>query len=130
MDKGQKIGLGLGVIGTVLGSTMWMVLLGFSLRSWTLILVPAIAAVLCGGIGLWLLWARPERSMGIFGLIGLWLVLLNGIFANAYYDRIPETLGGISTGKGDLALFQINVFLGVLMLFASGCIIRQFLKDR
>jgi hypothetical protein len=125
----QKIGIVAGVIGTFLGCTAWMFLLGFALGEPVLIIAPIATGALCGGVGLWLFKVRPRRYLGICGLAGLWLVMLNGILANAYFDRIPETLGGMSTGKTGWALFQVNFFVVALGLFASFGIVREFLKE-
>ncbi len=128
--QSKKIGIWAGILGTVFGCTAWMALLGAALKDPVLILAPAAVALLCVVAGFWFLNTCPDRLAGIFGLMGLWLMMLNAMIINIYYDRIPETIGGVTTGKSPTGLLEANFFIVVLALVSSGFVIYELLRKK
>lgn len=121
MDKGVNIGIFAGIAGAVLGSMLWIVILGLAIRSTLLIILPIIISGLTIPVAARLYTAYPERKLSISGLITAWLVGWNLALLNLNYKNIPQSFGLITTGKESCSLVQINLMLGIF--FIIGCIL-------
>ena len=116
MGKEEKAGLVWGVVGASLGSLAWAVLLGISIGSFGVAIAAAAGAAACIILSIKAYELKPERKLSIIGVSLVWLALLNIVFLNILYERIPEMVGGISTGKSQISLPALNVFLGAFFL--------------
>ena len=116
MAKPERFTIIMAVTGAVVGGLCWLVIMGIALKSWTCILIPVFLGAFCL-YGVIKLYSRhPTRKFTIIGLAILWLVIINFISVNALYDSIPDTLGGISTGKNQISLNMLNLYLGIFSL--------------
>lgn len=128
--QGEKLGLIGGTIGTAIGGTSWLIILGISLKSILLATVPVLWGLI-GVIAVIKLYdINPERKFLIIGAGILWIIVLNFILGNILYDKIPDTLGGMSTGKDQLSLLHINIFLGLILLLGFWFILRDIFETR
>lgn len=130
MIRAQKIGTWVGIAGTVLGCTAWMVFLGVALKDPVLITAPVVITLLCIMTGFLSFKVCPHRLAGILGLMGLWLMMLNGMVINAYYEKIPEMIGGTTTGKTPAGLFQANLFIVVFAMMSSGAVLYELFRKK
>jgi hypothetical protein len=101
------------VWGPLFGGFAWILLLGIVLRSVPLI-IGSILATVAGGV----LLRRP-------GTIVLWIAGGNLLVVNLYYECIPETAFGISTGKEAISLWLLNTAIVALALVGSWLLIRR-----
>ena len=128
--QGEKAGLIGGAIGTTIGGTSWLIILGISMKSILLATVPVLWG-LVGVIAVIKFYdINPERKFLIIGAGILWIVVLNFILGNILYDKIPDTLAGMSTGKDQFSLLQINIFLGLISLLGFYFILRDIFETR
>ncbi len=130
MDKYEKMGLFAGVSGATLGATLWLILLGVAISSSVLTLFPMVFGIVCVYGVIKLYNARPQRKLSITGLAVIWLILWNAILCNLYFDRIPEMIGNISTGKEQISLIQVNGMFVVFFLVGFGLILADIIWER
>ena len=130
MTQSQKTGVIGGTIGATIGFTAWLIIMGISIKSPLIILMPIIWGLICvvGVIKLYNI--NPSRKFAIVGIGLLWLVVLNFILGNILYDKIPDTLGSISTGKEQFSLVKINIFLGLMALLGFYFLIKDILEKK
>lgn len=129
MDKYEKIGLFAGVAGVTLGATAWLILLGSAIRSAVLIVLPVIFGIVCVYAVIRLYSAKPGRKLSIMGLAVIWLIFWNAILCNLYFDKIPQSIGNISTGKDQLSLVQINGMFVLFFLIGCGLILADIIRE-
>ena len=122
-SRGQNTGIFLGFFGAILGGLLWIIITGIVLKSMIFIIVPS--ALLIGSMVIVYLFYKkyPRKWLVILGALIIFLVAVNFIFANILYQSIPDYVGGISTGKNEMSLLQINIFLGMFAFWGLFCII-------
>ena len=125
----QKIGFLGGLAGVILGGVSWLVISGFVIGA------PLVWGVALGcGLGLWLGARRafavhPERWSTILGGVMLCVLLVNALLLDTVWDRIPERLFGVTTGRTTMPLLQIRLTVGLLAILALTLIARDFRKE-
>ena len=117
------------LVGGTVGGFGWVVLFGIANRSLLMTGVPLIVGAICVTVGMRLFDARPQRQFAIAGLAELWIVLFDLLFVNLWYDKIPETLAGITTGKAQWSLLSLNLFLLVFSMLGFACVIKDILNS-
>lgn len=130
MTQGEKAGLIGGTVGATIGGTCWLIVLGVVLRSPVYTLIPILWGLVCIVAVVKLYSINPKRKFLLMGTALLWIVLLNFILANILYDKIPDTLAGASTGKDQISLLKVNVFLGIVSLLGFFFLIRDIFETR
>jgi len=71
------------------------------------------------------------KDLGIIlGSLILFLVIINIVFLNILYPKIPEFIGETSTGKNEIGLIQINTFLAIFSLWGLFCIFIGIFKKK
>jgi hypothetical protein len=130
LPKGQNLGVFLGSLGAILGSLLWIIITGVVLKSMIFIIIPAV--IMIAGMAVFYLFYKkyPQKWLVILGALIVFLVMVNLIFANILYQRIPDYIGGISTGKEQMGLLQVNIFLGVFAFWGIFCIIVGLIRKR
>lgn len=128
MDKNERIGLIGGIGGSILGATLWLVILGIVIKSTLLIILPVIFGIICFYTAMWSYNRRPERKLSIIGLAIIWLVFWNMLLCNYYYTMIPQNIGSITTGKEQFSLVQVNVMFIIFFLVGCGMVLRDIVK--
>ena len=103
-----------GLIGTAGGGFAWLVITGFVIGSPLVSLLAVILGLVCFAGGMILFRARPERRLTVVGLAIVWTALFNVVFVNAVYDQIPDSVGGITTGKGAFNSFSLTLLMAAL----------------
>ncbi|GBD39363.1 hypothetical protein HRbin37_01642 [bacterium HR37] len=116
MTKSEKIGVVVGVIGASVGSLSWIVIAGASMGAWPFIVLPLLFGVVCVVSTIRLYTLYPQSKFTIMGLAILWLSILNLIFGNLIYDRLPENILDVPTGKESFSLLKLNLFIGLISL--------------
>ncbi|MCM8784346.1 MAG: hypothetical protein NC818_06220 [Candidatus Omnitrophica bacterium] len=120
MQRGERIGIIAGAMGSSLGTMLWLVILGVLIKSVVLIILPLIV-VLVSVTGVAKLYSmNPERKLSIIGILITWLIFWNVILLNYYYDKIPQSIGNITTAKSNIPLAEINCMLA--LFFIIGCV--------
>lgn len=128
MDKNERIGLIFGIAGSALGATLWLVILGVIIKSTLLIVLPIIVGALCIYATIKFYNIQPNKKSSIFGLAIIWLIFWNMLLCNLYFDKIPQSVGAMTTGKTLFSLIQINVMFLIFFLIGCGLIIRDIVK--
>ena len=114
--------------GITLGGTAWLIVLGIAVKSQFIIMLPILFGALCIFGSLYLYHRYPERKFAINGAAILWLIVWNSILANALYDKIPDSVGGITTGKNQFSLAQVNVILIALTVLGMWFLIKDIMQ--
>jgi len=130
MNKQEKLGVILGVGGASFGSVLWLVILGIALKSWTISIVPLLLAAIAVVFSIRLYDINPEKKFTVLGAAILWLIIINFVYLNMFYDKIPAMACGISTGKEQCNIVQLNVYLGLLSLIGFIFIIIDILRKK
>lgn len=130
MKQSEKTGVVGGTIGGTIGGTAWLIIGGISIKSSITISIPIIWGLICVVAVIKLYNISPKRKFAIIGLGLLWLVILNFILGNIIYDKLPDTLGGISAGKELFSLTRLNIFLGFASLFGFYFLIKDILEKK
>jgi len=116
LTKSQKIGFFGGSVGATLGGIVWLFIVGIVHESNVLIVWPLILGIL----GLILAWKNidnhPSKARATLGLLIFWLVIVNFIFGNIFYDQIPEIVGETSTGIEQFSRTRFNISFGLMSL--------------
>lgn len=128
MNNQQRTGILSGAGGSIFGGLCWLVISGFVIKSWPVAVIPVILGAICFYGVMKLYDERPERSAAIMGAAVLFIVVINFIFANMIYDKLPSSLGGMTTGKDSFSISQLNIFFGLLSLLGFGMIIQDIRK--
>ena len=116
MEQSKKMGLIGGSLGCILGGLLWIMILGISIKSYCITVVPVILAAFCILFVINFSRAYPERSTSIMGLVVLLVGSANMVFLNYYYDVIPSQIGGITTGKDSIPLPILNIAIAALLI--------------
>ena len=128
MQESQKAGMKWGIVGSIIGGFSWLVILAMVLKSWPI----GVIALAAGCIGLLASWRlidkRPERSLAILGAAVLWIINSNLIFLNLLYDRIPQEINGMTTGKSQISLIQLNGFLAIFAVIGFILVVKDILN--
>jgi len=125
----RRVGFLGGLAGVILGGVSWLVISGIVIGS------PLVWGLsLAVGLGLWLaaqraFAARPDRWSTILGVVMLCILLFNALLLDPVWDRIPERLLGVPSGRGPVPLLQIRLTLGLLAALALTLIARDFQKE-
>ena len=119
-----------GVIGGTIGGICWMIIAGIAIKSSLLIVLPIVWGLICIVGEVKLYNDYPERKFAIMGLGIFWLLILAFIVVNNIYDKIPETLWRITTGKNQLSLLKLNIFLGCFSLWGFYWIIKDIIQKK
>jgi len=114
-----------GHVGAMCGGFSWMLLLGAVLGDVALLFLAAggLLAGLAGGLRLMTRFPRQQRRVTGGGLI--WMALWSGTVLAVWWDRIPESVGGMTTGKSTAGAIAAGCVLaavaivGARMLFAT-----------
>lgn len=130
MKQSEKTGIIGGTIGATIGGTAWLIIGGISMKSPLCILVPILWGLICIIAVLKLYNINPKRKFLIVGASLLWLVVLNFALGNILYDKIPDTLAGMSTGKEQFSLVKLNIFLGLMSLLGFYFLIKDILEKK
>ena len=126
MTRSERIGIIGGFVGAAFGSVAWLIVFGIIVRWPFAAAAPFVLAGL-GVIGaIRLLDAYPERRLTAAGLLLLWIAAINLVFLNVLWDRIPETVNRMPTGKTPTGMLWATVV--ILGLAALG--LALFVKDR
>ena len=139
MQQAMKKGVIGGIIGATFGAFCWVLILGIVIKEPLLIYLPIISGLICvfGFVKLW--DSFPQRIFSIVGIVILWLTILDMIFANIYYSRIPERLyhgsdplllSLFSTNKAQFSPLIINLFFGVFIIIGCAFILTDIIKAR
>ena len=116
MAEKNRFTIVIAAAGAVFGGLFWVVIMEIALRSWFHALIPVFLGGLCIFGVIKLYNRRPERKLAIIGLAILWLVVINFIFINVLYDSVPNILWGVSTGKNQISLYMLNLYMGIFSL--------------
>lgn len=130
MSQPTKPGIVGGSIGSAIGGTAWLIVIGIYIKSLPIVLITVVGAILCITGAIKLFSINPARKFSILGLLILWLVVLNFAMGNIIYDRIPDTIGGISTGKEQFSLVQFNIFLAMMSILGFFFIVKDILSKK
>lgn len=126
-EKSQFLGA---CVGAACGAIGWMVVLGIAIRELLLIVVPPIWAIVGVYAALRIyVFAPPHRNSAI-GVALLWFIVLNVIALNVYYESIPNTIWGFSTGKDVISLPSANLILGAVTLLGCWLLLKNYLRQR
>lgn len=116
-----------GLLGTTGGGFAWVVVTGFVTGTPIVSLLAVILGVVCFAGSMALFRARPERRLMIIGLAFIWIALFNIIFINLIYNRIPDTVAGITTGKEALSSLNLTVLMAAFAVLGFAMVARDFL---
>lgn len=130
MEDPKKMGLIFGSFGTILGGVLWLVILGVVLKSLLLILVPFLLGIVCFILVVVLSNRYPEKYLAILGMVIVFITFINLLFVNLFFDKIPDTIGGITTGKAGFNIIQINLLLGAMLLIGFFLSLKDILKKK
>ncbi|MBM3709515.1 MAG: hypothetical protein FJW61_03720 [Actinobacteria bacterium] len=128
--KGKDLGIILGSAGAIFGGLLWIIITGIVIKSALYIILPSIIAVAGILIVIKLYYMYPEKWLVILGSLLLLLVIINAVFLNLLYPKIPDFIGEISTGKNQMALLQINIFLAIFSFWGLFCIFVGIFKKK
>jgi len=128
--KGKNLGIILGSAGAVLGGLLWIIITGIVIKSALFIILPSIIAVASILIVIKLYYMYPEKWLVSLGSLILFLGIINVIFVNILYSRIPAFIGEISTGKNQMGLIQLNTFLAIFSFWGLFCIFAGIFKKK
>ena len=125
MEKSKRMGMIIGSIGCVLGGLLWILVLGISVGSYRITVVPIILAAFCVLFVINFSRTYPERFVSIIGLVILLVASANMVFLNCFYSLIPDQVGGITTGKDMVALPILNALIAFFVLAGILLIVRD-----
>ena len=77
MNQSEKTAVIWGIIGATLGGTLWIIIMGISMKSVPAILLPIIWGVVCVIGALKLYDINPTRKFAVMGAGILWLSLIH-----------------------------------------------------
>ena len=126
-DKTNYIG---GIIGATIGGIAWLVCAGISIQSPLTAILPLILGIIGAFVEIKLYNNKPERKYALMGIGLLWLVIINFIFVNIIYDKLPNTFLGISTGKDTFNLTHLNISLGGISLLGFYFLIKDIIGKK
>ncbi len=113
------------VVGSTIGMTLWIILLGIFSKSLIAIIIPIIFGFLSIGFSIKLFDKYPERRFAIVGTSALWLTVLNSMFINLFISGKVGTLRDIGMGDSSQILLQMNFFLICMAILGCGFIIND-----
>lgn len=129
-EKMKNLGIIIGSGGAIFGGILWIIIAGVVLKSALFIIIPSICAVASFLIVLKLYNMFPGKWLIILGGLILFLIMVNIIFVNALYPKIPDYVGEISTGKNQMGLIQLNLFLAMFSFWGLFCIFFGIFKQK
>jgi len=113
MIESKKAGLLWGGLGSLVGGFCWIVVLGI-VAGFTWVAVAAVLAVVIGsGALIYATNKFPQRYLSIIGWLAAAISVANFAALHFLYDEIPESVGGMTTGKDSASLFPVLVMLAV-----------------
>jgi len=116
------------VIGIVAGSLSWMIVFGFVVGTPLVSCLVAALGIIAGVAAFKLLAAYDQRRLSIMGALIALMVSVNLFFLNNFYDRIPSSMGGITTGKECVSLCSLNSLLAAFMAAGLALIVIDIAK--
>jgi hypothetical protein len=128
--RGKNLGIILGSAGAILGGLLWIIITGIVIKSALFIILPSIISVASILIVIKLYYAYPEKWLVILGSLILLLVIINVVFVNILYPKIPDFVGKIITGKNQMGLIQLNTFLAIFSFWGLFCIFVGIFKKK
>jgi len=129
-ERNAKLGIIFGSIGATVGGLLWIVIAGIAIKSILFIVIPAVLIMIFISATTVLYNRYPALWLIIIGMLILCLAAANFIFLNLVFTQIPDSLGGIDTGKNQYALIQLNIFLGIFSFSGLFCLIFGIFKKR
>jgi len=129
-ERNAKLGIIFGSIGATVGGLLWIVIAGIAIKSILFIVIPAVLIMIFISATTVLYNRYPALWLIIIGMLILCLATANFIFLNLVFTQIPDSLGGIDTGKNQYALIQLNIFLGIFSFSGLFCLIFGIFKKR
>lgn len=115
----------LGSAGAIAGGFAWIVMMGCVLRSVFIAAAPVVLGVLCYAAMAALARRFPRKKAAILGFIAVCVSSVNIVFVNVLYERIPDKVGDISTGKESFSAAGIIFFLVVVLIFGIALILKD-----
>ncbi len=128
MSNPETNGMTGGLLGTAGGGFAWIVITGFVIGAPIVSGLAVILGLVCFAGGMVLFRAQPQRRLTVIGLAIIWVALFNVIFVNFYYERIPDTIGGITSGKGAWSSQSVTVLMAVLAVVGFGIVAWEFVR--
>jgi hypothetical protein len=130
MKQSGKLSFIGGIIGISLGGTAWLLLLGIYLKSPSVIFLTIIWEIIAivGSIRLYKI--NHSRKLAIFAMAILWIVVLNFALANILYDKIPDTIAEITTGKQSFSIVKLNLFFGILSFIGFSLLVKDITHNK
>jgi len=129
-ERNAKLGIIFGSIGAIVGGLLWIIIAGIAIKSILFIVIPAVLIVIFISATIVLYNRYPALWLIIIGMLILCLTTANFIFLNLVFTQIPDSLGGIDTGKNQYTLIQLNIFLGIFSFSGLFCLIFGIFKKR
>jgi hypothetical protein len=128
MIENKKAGLIWGGIGSLMGGFCWIAVLGFATGLVGVAVVASLAMI--GGVGALVYAANrfPERHLSIIGWLATTISASNFAALHLLYDKIPESVGGMATGKDSTSLFPILVMIAVFFTIGVYLILKDSRK--
>lgn len=127
MAKSGKRGLLVGAIMGTLGGLLWIVLLGYVIRSPLFIVLPPLLGAM-GVAGMVKLYSlKPERLWGIIGLMFFWLLVLNFVFGNLILDQASKVMPEVTRLGSQFSILHFNVFAGALSVLGFAYLVSDIL---
>ncbi len=126
----KKSGILWGSLGSIVGGLSWIVVLGVALGSFWVVAMAVFVGILGFVVTVIFLNHSSERYFLMMGSLMSGLALANIAAINLFYERIPETINGITTGKESLSLPVINLFLILLLLAGLFFVFKDLLKKK
>lgn len=128
MKDARKAGLVIGSAGAIFGSILWIVILGAVLKSVITVTIPIALGIICFFAVVILADRYPERYLSILGVMILLVSEINFVFANLLFERIPNEVCGISTGKECFTAVHINIFIAIFFIAGLALILTDALR--
>lgn len=126
--EAEKIGLIGGAVGATVGGLSWLIILGIVLKSPLYTVLPILWGIVCIVAVVKLYAINPQRFCAIIGTAILWIMVLNIMLGNMLYESIPDTVGGMSTGKEQMSLLMINVFMALFLVPGFFLLVRDIVR--
>ncbi|MDD4956319.1 MAG: hypothetical protein PHH49_05905 [Candidatus Omnitrophica bacterium] len=124
-NMSERVGFIGGVVGTIIGMSLWIIILGVVVKSPVAIIGAAVFALSCALISLKLYDMRPDRKFAIAGMAVLWLTVVNALAIGYFMQKVPGYANISSCGPGFLAVAQMHFFILIMVVLGTGLILRD-----
>jgi len=126
MKDSRRTGIIAGSAGAIFGSLIWIIILGITLKSIYIAVIPMILGLLAFLVVVFIANKKPDKFLRITGVLLVYISGINLVFLNFLFNRIPDTIGGVSTGKSLFTLLQLNFFVGIFLIAGIIILIKDF----